>query len=703
MPRGPRSPGPRAGGTATRRGRWASVGITGHGRQDHDLVPRRRRPGGGGPVDRPDRDGRDQGRPAPRPARRARDHARGARAAGDARGDGPRRQRGGGDRDHVPRASRSTGSWASPGTPPCSPTSPTSTSSSTARSRRTAPPSSSCSSGARADGDATNPRKVVAGRPWPKVAIVNRDDPAASWFEAAAHEAGATRRHLRHGPGGPRPRDVDRGGRPAASRRRTPRRRGRAGSSFAWPAGSTSTTRWRSSRSARRSGLDPAAVRDGLASVEGVPGRMERIDEGQPFAVIVDYAHSPASLQTRPRPPGAARGRAAAAGSSRCSGRPGSGTRPSAPRWAGSPAERCRLVVATDEDPRGEDRDAIVAEIVRGRGGGRRPAGRRRAARSRTGGRRSRRPSSGRVRATWCCSPARATRRRSCTATARSRGTRRRSRARRSRRWATGGAERCADACSRCSSARSAIAVFVVIGLPAIAAGAITAGVTAAGLQSDDTVVTVSSDPPTDLLGLHADRVRVRATDATFRGLEIASLDLTLHDLHLVDRTAAFDRRPHGRGRRARRRRPRADPGHDRHRGQRRDRHGHGDHPRRGGGGDDRRPRSRTPSAPARPTSGSRHPTGSRSQLVIAVKGRFVVSDTGDLLVRITNGPAAGQTVTVLRGGERHPAPADRGDGDRERRPRAHRRPRREPPGLSVRERGRTGPPRGPGVDSAHG
>ena len=28
--------------------------------------------------------------------------------------------------------------------------------------------------------------------------------------------------------------------------------------------------------------------------------------------------------------------------------------------------ERCRLVVATDEDPRGEDRDAIIEEIVRG-------------------------------------------------------------------------------------------------------------------------------------------------------------------------------------------------------------------------------------------------------------------------------------------------------------------------------------------------
>ena len=67
------------------------------------------------------------------------------------------------------------------------------------------------------------------------------------------------------------------------------------------------------------------------------------------------------------------------------------------------------------------------------------------------------------------------------------------------------------------------IGLFVVVVLPAIAAGALTAGVEAAGLQSDDTIVTVSSDPPTDLLGLHADQVRIRATDATFRGLEIGS------------------------------------------------------------------------------------------------------------------------------------------------------------------------------------
>ena len=35
----------------------------------------------------------------------------------------------------------------------------------------------------------------------------------------------------------------------------------------------------------------------GLSALEGVPGRMQRIDEGQPFTVIVDYAHTEESLR----------------------------------------------------------------------------------------------------------------------------------------------------------------------------------------------------------------------------------------------------------------------------------------------------------------------------------------------------------------------------------------------------------------------
>ena len=83
-----------------------------------------------------------------------------------------------------------------------------------------------------------------------------------------------------------------------------------------------------------------------------------------------------------------------------------------------------------------------------------------------------------------------------------------------------------------------AIGLFIFIGLPQVAAGALTSAIGAAGLQADDTTVTVSSDPPTDLLGLHADRVRIRATNATFRGYGIGAVDLELRDMALLDRTA---------------------------------------------------------------------------------------------------------------------------------------------------------------------
>lgn len=83
-----------------------------------------------------------------------------------------------------------------------------------------------------------------------------------------------------------------------------------------------------------------------------------------------------------------------------------------------------------------------------------------------------------------------------------------------------------------------ALALLVTLGLPPIAAGVLTGAVTAAGLQADDTTVIVSSDPPTDLLGLHADEVRITASDATFRDLRIGSLDITLYGVNLPARTA---------------------------------------------------------------------------------------------------------------------------------------------------------------------
>ena len=83
-----------------------------------------------------------------------------------------------------------------------------------------------------------------------------------------------------------------------------------------------------------------------------------------------------------------------------------------------------------------------------------------------------------------------------------------------------------------------AIALLVAIGLPQVYAGVLTGALTAAGLQADDTTVNVESDPPTDLLGLHADTVTVTATDATFREMAIGSLHLELRDVAVLDRTA---------------------------------------------------------------------------------------------------------------------------------------------------------------------
>ncbi len=44
-------------------------------------------------------------------------------------------------------------------------------------------------------------------------------------------------------------------------------------------------------------GIDPAAIQRGVANLDGVLGRMQRMDLGQPFLAVVDFAHSPASLE----------------------------------------------------------------------------------------------------------------------------------------------------------------------------------------------------------------------------------------------------------------------------------------------------------------------------------------------------------------------------------------------------------------------
>jgi UDP-N-acetylmuramoyl-L-alanyl-D-glutamate--2,6-diaminopimelate ligase len=106
-------------------------------------------------------------------------------------------------------------------------------------------------------------------------------------------------------------------------------------------------------------GLDAQAAAAGVAACKGVPGRMERIG-GAPFEVIVDYAHTPEALQQvltmlRPLVDGKLIVVFGCAGDRARDRRTGLGA---------VAAKHADFTVLTDEDPRSEPPDAIVAEIA---------------------------------------------------------------------------------------------------------------------------------------------------------------------------------------------------------------------------------------------------------------------------------------------------------------------------------------------------
>ena len=111
-------------------------------------------------------------------------------------------------------------------------------------------------------------------------------------------------------------------------------------------------------------GLDLDAVAGALEGVEGVPGRMERIDAGQPFMVVIDYAHTSASLDAvlGELNPLSARGRGVITVVG-ASGERDVGKRPLMGEAAG---KRSRLLIVTEDDSRGEDPNAIFEAVAAG-------------------------------------------------------------------------------------------------------------------------------------------------------------------------------------------------------------------------------------------------------------------------------------------------------------------------------------------------
>jgi len=210
--------------------------------------------------------------------------------------------------------------------------------------------------------DDRNPAKPLPG--WPRTGIVNVDDPSASAFVEATQRAGAgLLRYGRDPSADLRLLEVNDDGRrlhvtwegPAGRRAAALQLAGRFNAYNALAAAAVGAA----------IDLDPTAVIEGLEGLSRVPGRMERIDVGQPFGVVVDYAHSPNALKVvldELGPVAEARG----GGLIAVFGSAGERDPEKRSMMGRIAAERSRLVIATDEDPRDEDPMAILEAIAAG-------------------------------------------------------------------------------------------------------------------------------------------------------------------------------------------------------------------------------------------------------------------------------------------------------------------------------------------------
>jgi UDP-N-acetylmuramoyl-L-alanyl-D-glutamate--2,6-diaminopimelate ligase len=109
-------------------------------------------------------------------------------------------------------------------------------------------------------------------------------------------------------------------------------------------------------------GVSPADAVAGLAGAGRVPGRFEPIDEGQAFAVLVDYAHTPDSVEN-----------VLAAARDLTSGRlivvvgaGGDRDRAKRPLMGRAASSLADVTVVTSDNPRSEEPEAIIADVLEG-------------------------------------------------------------------------------------------------------------------------------------------------------------------------------------------------------------------------------------------------------------------------------------------------------------------------------------------------
>jgi UDP-N-acetylmuramoyl-L-alanyl-D-glutamate--2,6-diaminopimelate ligase len=113
---------------------------------------------------------------------------------------------------------------------------------------------------------------------------------------------------------------------------------------------------------ARAFGVDERAIKAGIEAVERVPGRFDEVDEGQPFIVLVDYAHTPGALEAALES-----ARAITRGRLICVfGAGGDRDREKRPLMGQVVAALADVVLVTSDNPRSEDPAAIAADVVDG-------------------------------------------------------------------------------------------------------------------------------------------------------------------------------------------------------------------------------------------------------------------------------------------------------------------------------------------------
>ena len=110
-------------------------------------------------------------------------------------------------------------------------------------------------------------------------------------------------------------------------------------------------------------GFPLAAIAEAMGSAHPVPGRMARIEAGQPFSVVVDYAHTPSALEKVLH---LLRGLHSRGRLIVVYGSAGERDVEKRPLQGAVAARLADISVVTSEDPRFEDADAIIAEIAAG-------------------------------------------------------------------------------------------------------------------------------------------------------------------------------------------------------------------------------------------------------------------------------------------------------------------------------------------------